>query len=213
MVGNRGRRNRLGFDGLRSRTGSAVHRRGQWSALEQAHPLTGGRRQSVPVVHCGDQARNRRVCLALPDHTRGGMGLHGHTAHHPDRSDHRWPATQGVDAGAQERFLLCHRSGNRQIHLGGQLCAGQLGRGYRSGDRPSDPDQQLLRALAQAAVALPIGRTQLDADVPESGYRLCLYPEPGNGHALRQRHGVRVHPGLLEYRDEGDEGRRVPGLD
>ena len=112
MVGARRRwRHRLGFDGLRPGARPALHRRRQRYAVEPGDPLTGRRRQPLPLVDRGPAPRHRRVRLALPDDTGRDLGLHRDAAHHPRRSSRSTDAERKVlDAGAEEWLLLRHRS-------------------------------------------------------------------------------------------------------
>ena len=72
--------------------------------------------------------------------TPGELGLHRHPAHHAGRTEHRRPATQGADAGAEERFLLRAGPRHREADLGQELRADHLGHPRRPGYRPARGD-------------------------------------------------------------------------
>jgi PQQ-dependent dehydrogenase (methanol/ethanol family) len=81
-------------------------------------PQPSGRRQPVPGVDPGAQARHRPAGVALPAGARRSVGLHHHAADDARRPSHRRPHAQGAAAGAEERLLLRDRSDHRALHLG-----------------------------------------------------------------------------------------------
>ncbi len=178
MVARRRRRHRVGLDGLRPAARHAVRRHRQRLAVEPRHPLTGRRRQPVPLVDPGDEPGHRPPEVALPGHAIRQLGLHVDPAHHPRGPHDRRQAAQGADAGAEERFLLRAGPGHGRVAVGGQVHSSHVGDARRPEDRTSgrNPGSDLQQGNA--------------ADRPGRDRRPQLAAD-----GLQPADGSRVHPG------------------
>ena len=121
------RRHGLGRHRLRRGLQSADCRRRQRVAVEPAGPIARRRRQPVPVVHRRARCRDRRLQVALPDDARRHLGLHRDAADRARRTHDRRQATEGRDAGAEERLLLRRGSRERQADLRAAVPANAAG--------------------------------------------------------------------------------------
>ena len=115
------RRNGVGRHGGRRSRRTALHRHRQRVPLEPRLPQPRRRRQPLSVLHHGAGPRRRLHGLALPDHARRRLGLHGHPVARAARPEHRWARAAGHRAGAQERLLLRRGPDHRRADLGGAL--------------------------------------------------------------------------------------------
>ena len=154
VVEVRRRRHGLGFDGLRSRTRPAVHRRRQRQPMESPDPLERRRRQSVSLL-------GRRVAAGYRQYVWHFQSTPAESwdftaTQHIILADlhDRWQFAQGADAGAEERLLLCDRPRHRRIHLREELRQRHLDVRTRSEDR-SAGERSGARYLREPAMVAP----------------------------------------------------------
>jgi hypothetical protein len=191
----------MGFNHLRSEDKAGLCRHGQRIAVVPPLSQRGQGRQSVRLLDRGAERQDGRLCLALPDGARRGLGLYLHQLDHHRGPDDRGQAAPRGDAGAEERVLLRARCRQRKGHLGQAARQGELGIGDRSGHRPPDRERGgALRGGSGAGLSRPRRRAQLVPDGLFAAHPAGLPAHLPVGHGLCARSGLAGQAVSIEQR-------------